>query len=184
MRIIAGSARGRRFDAPAGQDTRPTLDRVKESLFGILQFRVRDAEVLDLFSGSGNLGLEAASRGAKNVVCNDRDAACAQLIENNAVRLGLSACVRVLCMDYEAALARLAAEGAYFDIALLDAPYESGFSGQAAGILFRRGLMKENGLAVIEHMSAHPPAVDESVCRIVDTRRYGYAGITFLERCK
>ena len=81
LRIIAGSARGRKFDAPKGMDTRPTLERVKESLFGILQFELEGSSVLDLFSGSGNLGLEAASRGAAYVVCNDRSRECAEQIQ-------------------------------------------------------------------------------------------------------
>ena len=85
MRIISGTARGRQFDAPAGKDTRPTLDRVKESIFGSIQFDIPDSCVLDLFSGSGNLGLEAASRGAKKVICNDYNRDCAEQIRKNAI---------------------------------------------------------------------------------------------------
>ena len=78
MRIIAGTARGRRFDAPKGMDTRPTLDRVKEALFGSIQFEIPQSTVLDLFSGSGNLGLEAASRGASKVICNVKTQNCSR----------------------------------------------------------------------------------------------------------
>ena len=80
MRIISGSARGRPIQAPQGRDTRPTLDRVKESLFGILQFDIPGSRVLDLFAGSGNLGLEALSRGAEHAVFNDKARPCVNVI--------------------------------------------------------------------------------------------------------
>lgn len=182
MRIIAGSARGRRFEAPEGERTRPTLDRVKEAMFGMLQFRIPGATVLDLFSGSGNLGLEAASRGASCVVCNDHDRACAALIRKNAAALSLDRVVRVLCLDYRAALEQLKQEGLRFDIALLDAPYADGASTAAAEILFRDGLMKENGTVIVEHERKHPPVLDETVCKISDIRHYGYVGLATLER--
>ena len=73
MRIISGSRRGRRFDAPDGRETRPTLDRVKEAMFGMLQFDIEDRIVLDLFAGSGNLGLEALSRGFKSVIVYEKN---------------------------------------------------------------------------------------------------------------
>ena len=88
MRIIAGSARGRALLAPKGRNTRPTLDRVKESLFGILQFSIPGSRVLDLFAGSGNLGLEALSRGADFALFNDHDAKCCTIIRQNLEACG------------------------------------------------------------------------------------------------
>ena len=90
MRIIAGSAKGRSFDAPQGRDTRPTLDRVKEAIFGSIQFQMPGATVLDLFSGSGNMGLEALSRGAAAAYCVDASPECAALIRQNGEKLGLT----------------------------------------------------------------------------------------------
>ena len=84
LRIIAGSARGRRFEAPAGKDTRPTLDRVRENLFNMLQGRCMDARVLDLFAGSGALSLEALSRGAEWAVMADRDREAHRIERKNA----------------------------------------------------------------------------------------------------
>ena len=130
--MIAGSARGRQFDALPGLDTRPTLDRVKEAVFGSLQFDLPGSHVLDLFSGSGNLGLEAASRGASLVVCNDQSPACAQLIRKNARDLRLMERVTVLQFDYRVAIERLTASGVRFDFAFLDPPYASGFGVHAA----------------------------------------------------
>ena len=180
MRIIAGSAKGRRFEAPKGLDTRPTLDRVKESLFGILQFRVMDADVLDLFSGSGNLGLEAASRGARQVVCNDSSRACAALIRSNAALLGLADRIRVLCLDYGAALRQLHGEGQRFDIALLDAPYADGMSERAAAALLDLGLMRPGGQIVIEHDRRRAPVAPPLV-RLCGQRGYGAVGLTIWE---
>ena len=86
MRIIAGSARGRRFDAPEGRNTRPTLDRVKEAMFGMIQFEIENTQVLDLFSGSGSLGLEALSRGGAHCVLCDSDKKSIQVIKHNEKR--------------------------------------------------------------------------------------------------
>lgn len=182
MRIIAGSAKGRRFEAPKGMDTRPTLARVKESLFGILQFEILERDVLDLFSGSGNLGLEAASRGARSVVCNDHDRACAALIKKNAAALGLDARIRVLCLDYAAALRRLCEEEKRFDLAFLDAPYADGTAAKAAEMLIGLSLMKPGGRIVIEHERDLPPAIDPAVLSVSDQRFYGDVAIMILER--
>lgn len=182
MRIIAGSAKGRRFEAPKGQDTRPTLDRVKESLFGMLQFRIAGATVLDLFSGSGNLGLEAASRGARKVVCNDHDRACAALIRSNAELLGLGENIRVICLDYASALSQLHKEGAMFDIVLLDAPYAGGLSEQAARQVLDLDLIRPGGLIIIEHARKLLPAPGAPSARQSDQRFYGELGITTWER--
>ncbi len=182
LRIIAGSARGRRFDAPKGMDTRPTLDRVKESLFGILQFDIEQSSVLDLFSGSGNLGLEAASRGASRVVCNDRSRECAEQIKTNAIALRLEAVTEVLCMDYAACIEHLRLKGETFDLVFLDAPYADGTAQRAMELLFLKGLLSENGRVVIEHAANLPPSMDESLARLTDRRRYGSCSISFYER--
>lgn len=182
MRIIAGTARGRRFEAPEGMDTRPTLDRVKEAVFGMLHFDLPDSAVLDLFSGSGNLGFEAASRGAARVVCNDRDPACAETIRRNAELLGFDNAVRVLCMDYAACIELLSREGARFDLAFLDAPYADGTASRAAELIFERGLLERGGRVIIEHGASLPPSVCAEGVRAAGPRRYGSACITIYER--
>ncbi len=182
MRIIAGTARGRCFDAPAGMDTRPTLDRVKESMFGMLQFDLPNSHVLDLFSGSGNLGLEAASRGAKRVVCNDHARACRDQIAKNVVLLGFDSIVRVLCLDYEVCIGLLAAEGEAFDLILIDAPYADATAWRAADLAFQKGLVAENGRVVVEHASAHTPDAPASCETKSRTRRFGKCAFTVYER--
>ncbi|MEA4938164.1 MAG: 16S rRNA (guanine(966)-N(2))-methyltransferase RsmD [Christensenella sp.] len=182
LRIIAGTARGRRFDAPKGMDTRPTLDRVKESLFGMLQFDLPDSRVLDLFSGSGNLGLESASRGAARVVCNDRSRECADQIRANAKLLGLDGIVEVLCLDYTACLERLSRENAQFDLSFLDAPYADGTAARAAEQLFQANLVAEEGRVIIEHATNLPPDVNPQFARLLESRRYGNCAISIYVR--
>ena len=178
MRIIAGTARGRRFDAPKGMDTRPTLDQVKEAMFGMLQFDVPGSRVLDLFSGSGSLGLEAASRGAESVILNDHNRACAAMIRKNAALLGFSDIVRVYGMDYAACLNSLHAEGLTFDIVLLDAPYADQTAQRAAETVLRYGMLRPGGRIVIEQAPELSPVADAGLATVVLTRRYGKCAVT------
>ncbi|MEN6340755.1 MAG: 16S rRNA (guanine(966)-N(2))-methyltransferase RsmD [Clostridiaceae bacterium] len=182
LRIIAGTARGRKFDAPKGMDTRPTLERVKESMFGIIQFELEGSSVLDLFSGSGNLGLEAASRGAAYVVCNDRSRDCAEQIQKTAERLKLDEIVKTTCLDYANCIDRLKYEKKMFDFVFLDAPYADGTAAKAAEKIFAAGILKEGARVIIEHASKFPPVVDASLAKAVDTRRYGACAITIYIR--
>lgn len=181
LRIIAGTCRGRSFEAPEGLSTRPTLDRVKEAVFGSIQFEVAGAVMLDLFSGSGNMGLEAASRGASRVICVDMDAHCTALIEKNARKLGLMPPVEVWCMDYNTALTRLKGLGVQADIVYLDAPYASGLSLLAAERLFREGLVSPYGRVFVEHDIKTIPAPVSGAFQIKRTRRYGTCGVSELE---
>ena len=182
MRIIAGSARGRTFEAPVGKDTRPTLDRVKESLFGSIQFEIPGSLVLDLFSGSGNLGLEAASRGAKKVVCNDYNRACAELIARNAKVLRLDSVVQVSCKDYAACLNDLARSCEKFDFVFLDAPYQDGTAQHAAEQIFDLGLLAERGRVMLEHAEKLPPTLATTLAKLVQTKRYGSCAISVFIR--
>lgn len=120
MRIIAGQARGRRLATLKGEDTRPTLERVKEAMFSAVQFWLPGASVLDLYAGSGQLGLEALSRGAARCVLVDNSAEAVALIAQNAAAAGLADKARVLRADAAAYLARC---GERFDLILLDPPY-------------------------------------------------------------
>ncbi len=180
MRIIAGSARGRSFDAPAGRDTRPTLDRVKEAIFGSIQFQVPGATVLDLFSGSGNMGLEALSRGAAEAVCVDASVACAALIRRNAEKLGLTDGLRVLNMDFRSALSAMKAQGSQVDIVFLDPPYASGFAAEAVKTLFGEALLSRSGTVIVEHAWDLPPELGEGPWEALRVKKYGACGVTTL----
>ena len=123
VRVVAGSAKGRRLAAPAGLVTRPTPNRVREAVFNSLYSlgAVEDARVLDLFAGTGALGIEALSRGASEAVFVERDQAAAVVLRGNLEATGLAGAATVMVLDVEAALAELAPRR--FDVALVDPPY-------------------------------------------------------------
>ena len=181
VRIIAGTARGRKIETLEGMETRPTLDRVKEAVFGSLQFRIPYARVLDLFAGSGNLGLEAISRGAKRVVLNDRNPACVAIIRRNIETLGFSDAARTMNLDYAAAIERLSSEGEAFDLAFLDPPYREGLSEDAVKRLFEARLILPGGTVVLEHAAELPPKDAAGVYRVVRTKRFGKCGYSLIE---
>ncbi|MBA4347345.1 MAG: 16S rRNA (guanine(966)-N(2))-methyltransferase RsmD [Clostridiales bacterium] len=182
VRIIAGTARGRRFEAPKGMDTRPTLDRVKEAIFGSIQFDIPGSCVLDLFSGSGNLGFEATSRGANKVICNDHNRDCAEQIRRNAKMLALDGVVQVTCKDYAACLNDLARAGERFDFVFLDAPYKDGTAQKAAEQIFELGLLSDGGRVILEHAEKLPPQLTTSLAKLTQTRRYGSCAVSVFKR--
>ena len=178
LRIIAGSARGRRFEAPAGRDTRPTLDRVRENLFNMLQGRCMDARVLDLFAGSGALSLEALSRGAEYAVMADRDREASRIEHKNAEGLGFREKCRILLSPWERTIETLKREEGKFDLIFLDPPYAmTDLRGMTESL---KPLMDEDGWIVLEHQAEVRPAVTAGL-RIVKERKWGYCGVTIYE---
>lgn len=182
MRVIAGSAKGRKIETLSGLDTRPTLDRVKEALFGSIQFDLPGSNVLDLFAGSGGLGLEAASRGAKLVVLNDYSAAAAAIIRKNAAALQLNSIISIMQLDYREAIHRLSSSDMRFDFVFLDAPYDSGFAVDAAQRLFSAGLIRPNGRIFIEHAAGEQQKDVSGVMRTHRVRKFGKCAVTEMER--
>jgi 16S rRNA (guanine966-N2)-methyltransferase len=183
VRIIAGTARGRSIDAPRGTTTRPTSDRVREALFSAIEARLSldGAEVLDLYAGTGALGLEAVSRGARRCVAVDHAHPCARLIAGNAARLGLAEAMTIVELEVEAALERLTVERASFDLVLLDPPYSESATG-ALEQLGRAELLRPGGLTVLEHSSRHSPCATHGVLHAMLSKRYGDTGLTFYTR--
>lgn len=125
MRIIAGRAKAKKLISPKTDKTRPTLDRVKEALFSIIDSYVKDADVLDLFGGTGNLALEAISRGAKFAWINDKESLSISTILSNAKLTNSLECVKITKKDYAKCLGQIARENMLFDIIFLDPPYDS-----------------------------------------------------------
>ena len=124
MRIIAGTARSRKFRAPEGLNTRPVADKIRESLFNIWQTEMYGCKFLDLFSGSGSMGLEAMSRGAANVVMVDNSNESVKIIKENLKSTGLAECSHELCReDVFSAINRMDARGYKFDIIYVDPPF-------------------------------------------------------------
>ncbi len=178
MRIIAGEARGRTLIAPKGQDTRPTQDHVRESLFNILMHDIPGARVLDLFAGSGALALEALSRGAESAVLVDNAAEAVQCIHRNVETVRVQERATVLKSGWEEALRRLAAEGQTFTLVFLDPPYRMTDTGEQCVRLAQQKLLVEDALVVIEHRKDVSPVLDGRFTPR-DERRYGDTAIHF-----
>jgi 16S rRNA (guanine966-N2)-methyltransferase len=173
MRIIAGTHRGRRIAAPKGDHTRPTGDRVREALFNLVG-PVDGASVLDLYAGSGALGLEALSRGARRCLFVESDGAACRVIRANLETLGLTGAL-VLQRDAVAVVQEERAAGRRHDLVLLDPPYErwSALERRLGELL--PGIVTDNGLVVVETDAQVEPALPLDR---VTTRRYGSARLT------
>jgi 16S rRNA (guanine966-N2)-methyltransferase len=151
MRIIAGELRGRKLRSPRGLDLRPTADRLKQTLFDILGPGVRGAVFLDVFAGTGSIGLEAISRGAGEVVFIECDAEGARLIRQNIELCGVIGGYRLVQQDAFSALRQLARGGFSMDVAFLDPPYDFKPYGDLLDIVFKLGLAPQGARVVIEH---------------------------------
>ena len=149
MRIIAGTARGRTIIAPKGQNTRPTQDYVRESLFNIIQRDVPEANVLDLFAGSGALALEALSRGARRAVMADQSRQAIECIRRNTETLGFSQQTLIAQGDWKSVVQRI--ENETFDLVFLDPPYQLSKYGEITDRLQNRQLLARDALIIIEH---------------------------------
>jgi 16S rRNA (guanine(966)-N(2))-methyltransferase RsmD len=179
VRIIAGTAKGIRLKTPKGMNTRPTADRVKESVFGILAADVVDAEVLDLFSGTGNLGLEALSRGAVSATMVDKNIQSVKIMMENAILTDLSRAAVICREEVTAALKRLQASGKSFDLIFCDPPYNLGLAPKVLACLDGSDVLREGGIFVLEH-SRHEK-LPEGLKRIVAYRSefYGETVVSF-----
>ncbi|MFQ5670398.1 MAG: 16S rRNA (guanine(966)-N(2))-methyltransferase RsmD [Acidobacteriota bacterium] len=185
MRIIAGSLRGRRLQPVGGRRVRPTADRVREALFSILEAggaggRPRDAQVLDLFAGTGALGIEALSRGARRATFVESDAAACRTVRGNLERCGLLERSRLVPSTVERFLAAGAAgdASARYRLVFLDPPYAAGLECAVLEKLDRR-LLAENAVVVVEHAAG--TALPDQIGRLerFDRRAYGRTALSF-----
>lgn len=171
MRIITGTARGARLKSPKGMDTRPTADRVKESLFNILGKRVLNSLVLDIFAGTGNLGLEALSRGAERAVFIDK--ATALIIKENALHTHLEDKAVILKGDALRELERLHQRKEHFDLVFCDPPYRLGLWERVLVFMDESDLLNENALLVVEHGTDENELPTLKNLRIIRQQAYG-----------
>ena len=182
MRIIGGIHRSRVLRAPHGTTTRPTSDRVREALFGILTSAgvVENAHVVDVYAGSGALGLEALSRGARRVTLVESGRQALVAARHNVLSLGAGDDVRVLAADVAKSAGRIAREGP-FDLVLADPPWalvESGEAARALSALAAAGAYAEHAWVVLEHSGrTSPPPLEPLV--LAETRRYGDTALAF-----
>lgn len=172
MRIVSGIAKGRKIDAPEGNHTRPTLDRVRENLFNMLQGYIEGSNVLDLFAGSGALSLEAISRGASSAVMVDSDRKACIIQKKNAERLGFTDHIRIYCCDWHNAVPELYKQGSVFDIVFLDPPYAMVNLTDVFETLI--SVITSETIIILEHQTNTQPVVPECY-EIIKQRSWGFA---------
>lgn len=180
MRVVAGRWRGRTLRAPRGFAVRPTTDRVRESIFAILGERVVGANVLDLFSGTGAMAIEALSRGASGAVAIESFPPAVAALKANLAAVGASSAV-CLSMDYRKALRRLADRGETFALAFLDPPYGKGLVDEAAEAIERAGVLSLGAVVVAESAARDPMERRPAGWVLESERRYGDTRVAFYE---
>jgi len=181
MRIVGGDDRGRRLRAPRGRRTRPTAERVREALFDILGPIPRETRVLDLYAGTGAIGLEALSRGAGRAVFVEKDRQALRVLRQNLAALAASrAAARVVAGDVVAVLGSLAGEEAPFDLVFLDPPYAAAVIPRTLAGLVAGGLLAPRARVVVQHFAKVRVAVPAGLREARAPRRFGETTLTFL----
>lgn len=180
MKIISGKYKGRVLEGFDIAGTRPTMDRVKESLFAMIQSYLEDATVLDLFAGSGNLGIEALSEGAQEIYLVDKNKKACQVIKRNINKIGIEAS-DIFCGDYKSALEKYQEQSIKFDIIFLDPPYQTDLVKKSMEVIEKYELLSKNGIIVAESNT-----LDKIICsdklEIVKSKKYGDKVVAILKK--
>lgn len=173
MRVIAGEARRILLDTPSGLLTRPTSDKVKETLFNIINFDLYDADFLDLFSGSGGIGIEALSRGAKFCTFIENNKEALNCINSNLKRTKFLEKSKVLNFDFLLALDILEKDKKSFDIIFLDPPYNKGLENRVLSYLEKSSLYKENSVIIVEMSNeSNENTLESDIFKIDKIKKY------------
>jgi 16S rRNA (guanine(966)-N(2))-methyltransferase RsmD len=180
MRIISGTSKGRKLVTPRSQSLRPTSDRVKESIFNILQDDIVGKVVLDLFAGTGNLGIEALSRGAKKTIFVEKGRQALRLIQRNLTQFGLEERSEILPKDANRAIGILKQRGESFDLILMDPPYQKGLIQNTLMKLNSYPIYHKDSILVIEHDRREPLSTVMDGWNLIRQRRIGDTLISFL----
>jgi 16S rRNA (guanine966-N2)-methyltransferase len=178
MRVTGGIFGGRKLQTISGRATRPTADKVREAIFNVLMHDVEGARVLDIFSGSGALGIEALSRGAEAAVFIESGRVQVNAIKNNLRNLGLKADIFV--KDYRTACRYLSEEGKRFELIFADPPYDEVTPSEIVETVFQYGLLSHNGLLIIEHKRMQAKESDKM--HLLKKRRFGQTEVSFYAR--
>jgi len=182
MRVIGGNAKGRRLKVPKGHALRPTADRVKEALFNILPHDLSGKRILDLFSGSGNLSIEALSRGASEAILVDASSESGRAIRENLRRLTLLDRSKLWIAPVFRSLRLLSRRNERFDVIFLDPPYEKHWVGKTLEIIAETDLLEESGIVVVEHSVRERVEAGYGSLVLQDQRRYGGTLLSFFRR--
>ena len=181
MRIISGKAKGTKLYTLEGTNTRPTLDRVKESIFNIMQGEIQDARVLDLFSGCGAIGLEFLSRGAEKAVLCDKSKDAIEIIKKNVQKTHMEEQTQILNIDFEECLEKVKTQK--FDIIYLDPPYATNYISKAIKKIIGNEIITNESIIILETDDEKRilEEIKNTEVHIVDKRKYGRATIIFLK---
>lgn len=179
MRVVSGTKRGTKLFGFEKEDEgkRATLDHVKEAMFDKIQFLVPNSVVLDLFGGTGALGLECISRGASEVVIVEKESECISIIRKNADKLGF--CPTIIQSDYDLALKKMGDK--QFDVILLDPPFNSHYGDKALKRIHELDRLSASGVIVYEHIKGKRVEVPKGLM-IIDEKNYGSVTLTYLEQ--
>lgn len=178
LKITGGRDRGRTVPSPKGNLARPTSAKIRQALFNILATRVKGASFLDLFAGSGIMGMEAMSRGAGSLTAIEMDRKLALALKENYEHLGYEA--QVMNDDARAAAGRLAAQ--HFDIIFADPPYKSPLGQACIHLVDNKRLLKKDGLFILEHLHSFNPDMERTGLALLDQRKYGQTVISFIQK--
>lgn len=180
MRIISGSARGTKLETLEGLDTRPTLDRVKEALFSIIQNEIWEAKVLDLFSGSGALGLESLSRGAKEAYLCDSSKKAIEIIKQNVKKTHFVEQVKIINKDCMKCLEEM--KDMHFDIIFLDPPYRTNYGTEAVKFIIQNNMITKDGTIIFETDKKEEEYLSEleKYASVRSLRKYGRVTLVIL----
>ncbi|OQP07881.1 16S rRNA (guanine(966)-N(2))-methyltransferase RsmD [Geobacillus sp. 46C-IIa] len=182
MRVISGMCKGRHLQAVPGMSTRPTTDKVKEAIFNMIGPYFADGIGLDLFAGSGGLGIEALSRGLERVVFVDHDAKAVQTVRKNVAACGLEKRAEIYRNDAERALKAVAKRGLRFSAIFLDPPYKEKKWPTLLSLIAERDLLEADGVVVAEHPAGAELPEEVGNLRQWKRETYGITGITIYRR--
>lgn len=184
MRIISGTARGTKLFTLEGLDTRPTLDRVKEPLFNIINFDLEDAVVLDLFAGSGALGLEAISRGAKKVFLCEKNRNAANIVEKNIEKTKFQDQAILIRNDFGKAISFIEQLNEKIDVVFIDPPYKTDLIKKSLEKILDSDILNDDFIIIAETDEPERILKDINILNInvFDTRKYGRVSLIFLNR--
>lgn len=179
MRVIAGTAKGRRLKTVKGMTTRPTADRVKESLFNIIKEKLEDNSFLDLYAGTGNIGIEALSRGVVRVVFVERDKQAIKILRENLQLTNFQQNVEIYQQDVMTALEILGKKKRSFDLIFLDPPYYEGLEEKTLASICSNKVLTSQGLVIIEHSRKNTLPSTVASLQLIRTENYGDTAISF-----
>lgn len=175
MRITGGTAKGRTVPSPEGLAVRPTGSKIRQAFFNILQNKVASCDFLDLFAGSGLMGLEALSRGANSLIAVEADRQMARSLEDTLKMFGFDG--EVVCGDYRHVVTTL--PPLKFDIVFADPPYKTNYPNGVVEMIDSQALLKDDGVLAIEHARDFRFAAPKGVLELYDCRHYGQTAISF-----